>query len=475
MNFLPIFLKLAGQQCLVVGGGEVAARKVATLLKAGGAVTVLAPALGAALAPLAADRRIAHLAKVFEPADLAGFQLVISATDHREVNEQVHAAATRRNLPVNVVDCPELCSFIFPAIVDRSPVVIAVSTGGASPVLARLIRAKLESALPPAYGRLADLAEKFRQGVKQAVHEPHRRRHFWERALGGVVADLMFAGREAEAERHLGNLLETERLGHADTGGGFVSLVGAGPGDPDLLTLGALRAMQEADVVVYDRLVSPEVMALVRNDAEKIYAGKESSRHTLPQDQINALLARLAKQGRRVVRLKGGDPFIFGRGGEEIETLMEEGIPFQVIPGITAASGCAAYAGIPLTHRDHAQAVTFVTGHLKQGGIGELDWERLARPGQTLVIYMGLQGLPQIRAALIGHGCAPDTPAALVQQGTTRHQRVITGTVDNLPGLVADAGVSAPTLVIVGGVVGLHGKLAWFQGADTGNHPPQAI
>jgi len=472
MNFLPIFLKLAGQQCLVVGGGEVAARKVATLLKAGGAVTVLAPALGAALAPLAADGRIAYLAKVFEPSDLTGFQLVISATDHRAVNEQVHAAATRRNLPVNVVDCPELCSFIFPAIVDRSPVVIAVSTGGASPVLARLIRAKLESALPLAYGRLADLAEKFRSRVKQAIQEPDRRRRFWEQALGGVVADLVFAGREAEAEQHLHDLLETGRPDHADTGGGFVSLVGAGPGDPDLLTLGALRAMQAADVVVYDRLVSPEVMALVRNDAEKIYAGKESSRHTLPQDQINALLARLAKQGRRVVRLKGGDPFIFGRGGEEIETLMEEGIPFQVIPGITAASGCAAYAGIPLTHRDHAQSVTFVTGHLKQGGIGELDWERLARPGQTLVIYMGLQALPQLRAALIGHGCIPDTPAALIQQGTTRRQRVITGTVDSLPGLVEEAGVSAPTLVIVGGVVGLHGKLAWFQGASPGTSTP---
>ena len=464
MNFLPIFIKLAGKQCLVVGGGEIAARKAAALLRAGGAVTVLAPELGGSLAPWAEAGRVAYLRKVFEPTDLVGFHLVVSATNRPEVNQVVSRAAEQRRIPVNVVDSPDLCSFVFPAIVDRSPVVIAVSTGGASPVLARLIRAKLESALPAAYGKLAELAEKFRQQAKAMIREPSRRRLFWERTLRGTVADLVFAGRESEAEQRLEQLLEAEQGGQDADGGGFVSLVGAGPGDPDLLTLGALRAMQEADVVVYDRLVSPEIMRLVRNDAEKIYAGKESSRHTLPQDQINALLARLAKEGKRVVRLKGGDPFIFGRGGEEIETLMDEGIPFQVVPGITAASGCAAYAGIPLTHRDFAQSVTFVTGHLKEGEVAELDWERLARPGQTLVIYMGLQGLPRILEALVAHGCPKDTPAALVQQGTTRHQRVIAGTVDTLPELVAGAGVGAPTLVIVGGVVGLHGKLAWFRG-----------
>lgn len=462
MNFLPIFLKLAGKRCLVVGGGEVAARKVETLLRAGGEVTVLSPELGGTLAPWVDEGRIAYIRKAFEPTDVADFHLAVSATDRRDVNEAVSRAAGQRGIPVNVVDCPELCSFIFPAIVDRSPVVIAVSTGGASPVLARLVRARLESALPAAYGKLAELAEKFRQRVKEAVREPSRRRRFWERALQGTVADLVFAGREPEAERCLDAMILTE--GQERDAGGFVSLVGAGPGDPDLLTLRALRVMQEAEVVVYDRLVSPEIMRLVRNDAERIYAGKEASRHTLPQDQINALLVDLAKQGKRVVRLKGGDPFIFGRGGEEIETLMEEGIPFQVVPGITAASGCAAYAGIPLTHRDFAQSVTFVTGHLKDGEAGDLDWSRLARPGQTLVIYMGLQRLSRICEALIGHGCAPETPAALVQQGTTRHQRLIVGTVGDLPGLVAQAEVSAPTLIIVGGVVSLHRKLAWFQG-----------
>ncbi len=473
MNFLPIFLKLAGQPCLVVGGGEVAARKVSTLLRSGGAVTVLAPELCPALAAQAESGLIAYLPKAFDPADLEGFRIAISATNRPEVNQAVSTAAKERGIPINVVDCPELCSFIFPAIVDRSPVVIAVSTGGASPVLARLVRAKLERALPSAYGRLALLAERFRQIVKDTVRDASRRRLFWERTLQGPVADLVFAGREAEAEQRLAGLLEAERH-NATAHSGFVSLVGAGPGDPDLLTLGALRAMQEADVVVYDRLVSPEVMALVRNDAEKIYAGKESNRHTLPQDQINNLLVRLAQQGRRVVRLKGGDPFIFGRGGEEIETLMEQGIPFRVVPGITAASGCAAYAGIPLTHRDFAQSVTFVTGHLKEGGVAGLDWERLARPAQTLVIYMGLTGLAQISASLIAHGCPKDRPAALVQQGTTRQQRLIVGTVESLPAQVAAAGASAPTLVIVGEVVQLHDKLAWFQGGSAESPVPGA-
>jgi uroporphyrin-III C-methyltransferase/precorrin-2 dehydrogenase/sirohydrochlorin ferrochelatase len=467
MNFLPVFLKLAGQKCLVVGGGEVAARKVGTLLRSGGRVTVLSPELGDGLAGLAAEGRIDHLPKTFEPSDLADFRLAVSATDRREVNEAVAGAARQRGIPVNVVDCPELCSFIFPAIIDRSPIVIAVSTGGASPILARQVRARLEGALPAAYGKLAGLAEKFRQRVKGAVREPVRRRRFWERILQGPVAELVFAGREADAEARLEGMIRAENEGWTGEEGGFVSLVGAGPGDPDLLTLRALRVIQEADVIVYDRLVSPEVMRLVRNDAEKIYAGKESSRHTLPQDQINSLLVSLAKAGKRVVRLKGGDPFIFGRGGEEIETLMEEGIPFQVVPGITAASGCAAYTGIPLTHRDFAQSVTFVTGHLKEGG-ADLDWDRLARPGQTLVIYMGLQGLPQICEALIAHGRAPETPAALVEQGTTRHQRLIAGTVRTLPALVAGEAVSAPTLVIVGEVVSLHRKLAWFKGEAGG-------
>lgn len=461
MKYLPIFLSLRGQRCLVVGGGDVAVRKVATLLRASAAVTVVSPTLCQTLQQQCDDGLVAWRRKTFEPDDLVDCLLVISATERRDVNEAVAAAAGAERVLVNVVDCPDLCTFVFPAIVDRSPIVIAVSSGGASPVLARLVRAQLETLLPAAYGRLADLAERFRQRVKTAIGDAKSRRHFWELIVRGPVAELVFAGRQAEAEQRLEALLDDEAANPA--GRGMVSLVGAGPGDPDLLTLRAFRIMQQADVVVYDRLVSPEVMRLVRNDAERIYAGKQSSHHTLPQDEINRLLARLAREGKHVVRLKGGDPFIFGRGGEEIETLMEEGVPFQVVPGITAASGCAAYAGIPLTHRDHAQSCTFVTGHLKDGAITRLDWDRLAQPGQTLVIYMGLQGLDRICAALLDHGCEQDRPAALIQQGTTRHQRVIIGTVGTLPELVAGATISAPTLAIIGGVVKLQGQLSWFR------------
>jgi len=459
MDYLPLFFKLDGLPCLIIGGGEIAARKTATLRQAGGKVTLLSPDLNDALRSLLDEGLIAWREKSFAPEDVEGFHLVIAATADRHVNEAVSIAAKARQIPVNVVDCPELCSFIFPAIIDRSPIVAAFSSGGASPVLARLLRIKLEALIPPGYGTLARLAQRFRQRVKAAIPDGELRRRFWEDALQGDVADLALAGREAEAERRLQARLQNTKIQKT----GMVFLVGAGPGDPDLLTLRALRVMQEADVVVYDRLVSPEIMALVRKDSEKIYAGKQSSNHSLPQEQINRLLADLAKSGRKVVRLKGGDPFIFGRGGEEMETLMEEGIHFQVVPGITAASGCAAYAGIPLTHRDYAQSVAFVTGHLKEGSI-ELEWDRLAVPNQTLVIYMGLQGLDQICAGLISHGCPPDLPAALIQQGTTRHQKVLTGTLTDLPGLVASAEVKAPTLVIVGEVVKLHEKLAWFGG-----------
>ena len=457
MDYLPLFFKLTGQPCLVVGGGEVAARKTATLRQVGGLVTVVSPQLTETLADLSVQHKIEWNKKSFTPDDVDGFKLVIGATSNRSVNEQVFQAAQARNIPVNVVDCPELCSFIFPAIIDRSPIVAAISSGGASPVLARLLRIKLEALIPPEYGSLARLAERFRQQVKRAIADVESRRRFWEDALQGDVADLALAGREEEAAIKL----EQHLLDNSGKKTGMVFLVGAGPGDPDLLTLRALRLMQEADVVVYDRLVSPEIMGLVRKDAEKIYAGKQSSNHSLPQPEINRLLADLAKAGRRVVRLKGGDPFIFGRGGEEIETLMAEGIHFQVIPGITAASGCAAYAGIPLTHRDYAQSCAFVTGHLKDGTI-DLEWERLAVPNQTLVIYMGLQGLAQICTGLIKHGCPASLPAALIQQGTTRHQRVLTGTLADLPDKVAQADVTAPTLVSVGEVVKLHQKLAWF-------------
>ena len=393
--------------------------------------------------------------------------LVIAATSNPIVNQEVSEAAQRLRIPVNVVDNPALCSFIMPSILDRAPILVAVSSGGASPVLTRLLRARLETLIPSAYGRLAAFAGDFRERVKLRFSHPETRRRFWESVLQGPFAEMVFAGKDRAAKAYLEDLLENkadnsvqqEVSGEAQ---GEVYLVGAGPGDPELLTFRAMRLMQQADVVVYDRLVSPEILDMVRRDAPRIYAGKERSKHTMPQESINELLVRLAKEGKRVLRLKGGDPFIFGRGGEEIETLSSQGIPFQVVPGITAATGAASYAGIPLTHRDYAQSCIFVTGHLKDGSV-DLDWPMLARPNQTIVIYMGLLGLPLLCHQLIEHGLPAETPAAIVQQGTTRTQRVLTGSLATLPDLTASAKLMPPTLIIVGEVVKLHQRLAWFE------------
>ena len=469
MDYLPIFIDLHGRRCLVVGGGEVAARKTDLLLAAGAEVHVVSPALGAAMEALVDAGRIAHRAGEFTESDLEGAQLVIAASDDARVNAEAAARADARCIPVNVVDDPARCRFIMPAIVDRSPVVAAVSTGGASPVLARLIRGRLEALIPAAFGALATVAAEFRAGAKAAIPEPVRRRRFWERVLSGPIAEMVFAGRTDDARARLASALED--AGAETDATGEVYLVGAGPGDPDMLTFRALRLMQQADVIVHDRLVSQRVLDLARRDAPRIYAGKRRSEHALPQQDINALLVRLAREGKRVLRLKGGDPFIFGRGGEEIETLAAEGIPFQVVPGITAAAGCAAYAGIPLTHRDHASSCVFVAGHLKDGAVA-LDWESLIQPRQTIVIYMGLVGLPIICRELIERGMPPDTPAALVEHGTTEEQRVLTGTIATLPEAVAKAAVRAPTLIIIGGVVRLRDKLEWFEGR-AGRHPEE--
>ena len=461
MNYLPLFHKLQGGRVLVVGGGEIALRKARLLADAGGVLRVVAPDVDGQLAALAREGGGEVLVRGYQAADLVGCRLVIAATDDPGLNAQVSADAQALSLPVNVVDAPALCTVIFPAIVDRSPLVIAVSSGGDAPVLARLIRAKLEAWVPSAYGELAGLAARFRHKVKTLYPDVNQRRGFWETVFQGPIAERQLAGQGAEAER----LLQAMVDGAPVQQGGEVYLVGAGPGDPDLLTFRALRLMQQADVVLYDRLVAPAIIEMCRRDAERIYVGKRRADHAVPQDQINRLLVDLAQQGKRVLRLKGGDPFIFGRGGEEIEELAEHGIPFQVVPGITAASGCSAYGGIPLTHRDYAQSVRFVTGHLKDG-TSNLPWDDLVAPAQTLVFYMGLVGLPTICAELIRHGRAASTPAALVQQGTTRNQRVFTGTLADLPELVAQHEVHAPTLVIVGEVVQLRDKLAWFEGSQ---------
>jgi uroporphyrin-III C-methyltransferase/precorrin-2 dehydrogenase/sirohydrochlorin ferrochelatase len=460
MDFLPIFMDIQGRPCLVVGGGGIGARKAALLLGAGARVTVVARALGAEMAGYVREGRLAHRPRAFEDADLEGQALAIAATDDPQVNRRVSSLAQARNIPVNAVDDPASCSFILPSIIDRSPVQIAVSTGGASPVLARLLRSRLENCTPAAYGRLAVLVEGFREQVKARFPHVEQRRGFWEQVLQGPVAEMVFAGRDDAARELLERAIQEAE---ATPGlAGEVYLVGAGPGDPDLLTFRALRLMQQADVVVYDRLVSGPILELVRRDAERIYAGKARADHTLPQETINQLLVRLAKEGKRVLRLKGGDPFVFGRGGEEIATLIEEQVSFQVVPGITAASGCAAYAGIPLTHRDHAQACIFVTGHLKDGSI-DLNWAMLAHTGQTIVFYMGLHGVQVICDQLMGHGLPGQTPAALITKGTTPQQRVLIGDLQTLPGLVARNEIKPPTLIIVGEVVKMHEKLRWFR------------
>lgn len=463
MDYLPIFLKVQGRPCLVVGGGKVAARKVALLVRAGARVTVVSPQRCDDVQALSAGAAVTCVERRFRPEDIDGMALAIAATDDEAVNRQVSELARARGIPVNVVDNPDLCSFIVPSIIDRSPVQVAVSTGGASPVLARLLRARLESFIPAAYGRLARLVDDYRQRVKQRFPKAAQRRYFWESILQGRVAELLFAGQEEKAHAALEEAID-DTSENFDSGG-EVYLVGAGPGDPDLITFRALRLMQQADVVVYDRLVAQPILDMVRRDADLIYAGKERDRHTLSQESINELLVRLAKEGKRVLRLKGGDPFIFGRGGEEIETLAQEGIPFQVVPGITAAAGCASYAGIPLTHRDYAQSCTFVTGHLKDGTVN-LDWERLARPAQTIVFYMGMYSIPVISRELIAHGLPPETPVALVQQGTTPQQRVYIETLASLPTLGERHEVKPPTIIIVGTVVSLHERLDWFRSAQ---------
>ena len=458
MDYFPVFFNLKGQECLVVGAGDIAARKIELLSRAGAKITVISRDIGATVAAMQTSHPLTLQQTSFAPGDLRQFRLIVSATDDTETNLLVAKIAKEQGVPVNVVDNPGLSSFIFPAIVDRSPIVIAVSSGGAAPVLARLLRAKIESVIPPTYGRLASLAEKFRDKVKQHIKIAPQRRIFWENVFQGTIAEQVFSGNEQHAEQQLNQALNDF---DGIVNNGEVYLIGAGPGTADLLTFRALRLLQQADVVVYDRLVSPEIIDLARRDAEKIYVGKQRQNHTLPQISINHLLADLAKAGKRVARLKGGDPFIFGRGGEEIETLMSQGIHFQVVPGITAASGCASYAGIPLTHRDHAQSCVFVTGHLKNDSVN-LNWTQLALPNQTVVIYMGLIGLEQICQSLIAHGSPSELPIALIQQGTTDNQKVITGTLGTLPALVAKEAIKAPTIIIIGTVVSLHDKLKWF-------------
>lgn len=458
MDYLPLFHALKGRPCLLVGGGQIALRKARLLTQAGALLQVVAPRILPELLQLLQQHQGQHHLGDYSAEHLSGKALVVCATNNPAVNQQVSQDCFARCLPVNVVDAPELCSVITPAIIDRSPLMVAFSSGGEAPVLARMLRAKIESVLPERLGQLAQFASRFRQAVKDAFSDGDQRRRFWESVLQGPIAEQVLQGNEACAQTAL-----QQRLANpSPQTGGEVYLVGAGPGDPELLTFKALRLMQQAEVVLYDRLVSEPVLNLVRRDAERLYVGKRRQDHALPQTDINQLLLNLAQSGKRVLRLKGGDPFIFGRGGEEIELLAQHNIPFQVVPGITAASGCAAYAGIPLTHRDHAQSVRFITGHLKDNSLN-LPWHEFISPQQTLVFYMGLVGLPTICQQLIAHGKNPHTPCALIERGTSPQQQVHTGTLASLPPLVATTAIQAPTLLIVGEVAGLYPKLAWFQ------------
>ncbi|HCE41455.1 MAG: uroporphyrinogen-III C-methyltransferase [Alcanivorax sp.] len=461
MDFLPLGLKLVGATVLVAGGGDSALRKARLLHRAGARVRLVAPGWREDLRTLVEQGGGECRARPVEAADLDGVRLAVAATDDGAANEALARLADQRGLPVNVVDRPDLSSFVFPALIDRDPLFVAISSSGVSPVLVRRLRARLEAWLPARWGRLARLLGRFRAPLAQRLPARRDREAFWEAQLNGPLEERVLSGHESEAEAGLRQAVDRAAAGPEDAPG-EVYLVGAGPGDPDLLTFRALHLLNKADVVLYDRLVAPEVVALARADAEKVYVGKARDRHTLPQDNINDLLVHYARQGKKVCRLKGGDPFIFGRGGEELEKVVAAGIDFQVVPGITAASGCAAYAGIPLTHRDHAQSVRFVTGHRKDGSV-DLDWAGLMAPSETLVFYMGLVGLRQICARLIEHGRDPATPIALVSRGTTDLQAVITGTLADLPDTIEGREIHAPTLIIVGSVVSLHPRYRWFH------------
>jgi uroporphyrin-III C-methyltransferase/precorrin-2 dehydrogenase/sirohydrochlorin ferrochelatase len=515
MNTFPLFFKLEGCKVLIVGGGDVALRKADLLSRAGACITILAPSICPELQALLTNSKNAKadvehqlIFENYNKSYMLGARVIIAGTDIEALNRQVHADATALNIPVNVVDTPHLCDFIFPAIVDRNPIVIGISSNGKAPVLARLLRARLETLIPQGYGKLAKLAGDFRSEVKTKIPTLTGRRQFWERAFEGQVSELMFAGNETQAAAQLqadldrtaaqivqDNAVKTSPVNsasqHADLSNvqsvsatapvlsedhnssyhtaanpvqpvGEVYIVGAGPGDPELLTFKALRLMQQADIVFYDALVSPQVLDLCRRDADKVFVGKKRSNHAVAQLGINELLVNEAKKGRRVVRLKGGDPFIFGRGGEEIESLRAHNIPYQVVPGITAANAAASYAGIPLTHRDHSQSVRFVTGFLKAGAPNN-NFNSFLNTDETVVFYMGLHSLARLTEGLITAGRSADTPIAIVSNASMPNQQVLVGTLATITELQEQKQLPTPALLIMGDVVALHHDLAWYN------------
>ena len=461
MKSLPIFLDLKGRTALLVGGGAAALPKARLLYAVGAKLRIVAEAPEAAFRAWAEERRIALAERRFQDDDLDGARVAIAAASDQE-NRAVAEAAVARQLPVNVVDQPELSSFLMPAIIDREDVVVAISTHGSAPVLARRLRRSIEALLPAGLGRLAAFARRHRSALAAAVTDPRARRRFWEGFFDGAIARDLLAGRTEGVPARM--LAEINATGRRSVHRGRVALVGAGPGDPELLTLKALRLLQDADVIVHDKLVGPEVLGYARRDAERIYVGKAAGHHHRSQAEINGILLREARAGKRVVRLKGGDPFVFGRGGEELEHLTQHGIEVELVPGITAATGCAAVAGIPLTHRDHASAVTFLSGQGKSEGgkanedkTGEpdLDWASLARSRHTLAVYMGVASSETLSEKLIAHGLDPATPVAVVERGSLPGERCVFGTLAGLAELIAAEEVRAPALIVIGEVVGL--------------------
>ncbi|WP_266159856.1 siroheme synthase CysG, partial [Dyella silvatica] len=457
MKLYPLFADLSGRAVLVIGGGAVAERKAATLIEVKAQVTVNAPELTPQLRRWVEQGLIAHRPDAFRETWLDRVWLVVAATSDRETNRLVASLAELRRIFVNVVDDAELSSFHVPAVVDRAPLTIAISSGGAAPMLARLVRERLESLLDPSLGALTTLAARLRTRIRARLPEMAARRRFYEQLFAGPVAALLRQARPQEARRAAERALLAEAKGTQ----GSVVLVGAGPGDPGLLTLRAVRAMNEADVILHDRLVSAEVLALARRDAERIEVGKQAGNHHYTQDAIHDLLLQHVRAGRRVVRLKGGDPFVFGRGGEELQFLRQHSIAYEVVPGITAALACAAYAGVPLTHRDHAQAVRLLTAQCQRSH-DALDWHALAQERQTLAVYMGVSELAAFSARLLAHGRAASTPFALIENGSRAEQRVVTGTLANMPQRASAHNVRSPALLILGEVAALAESLAWF-------------
>lgn len=466
MEQLPICLNLKDRTVIVTGGGQLAARRACTALRAGARVTIIADTRKDALDEVLRERNVTFRDGFLTDADLEAAFIVFASSENSIDNDRVCKLARARGILVSSEHW-ENCDFTMPSIIDRSPLLVAISSAGTSPLLVRLIAQRLEATIPAAFGHLTKFLGQARHVIANRIGDRLARRHFLETLIDGPVADLVLAGDEARAQALM--LQQADKFGASGPSDvGEVYLVGGGPGDPDLLTFRALRLMQRADVVVYDRLIGSAIMELVRPNAERIYVGKKRNDHALPQEEISKLLVKLAREGKRVLRLKGGDPFIFGRGGEEIELLASEGIPFQIVPGITAASGCASFAGIPLTHRDHAQACVFVTGHTKKGRLSA-DWASLLQPGQTVVIYMGLAYLAELMSDFIAHGADPTLPVAIVENGTRPNQRVVAGTLATIADIADSGGITGPALTIIGSVVTLRDKLAWYNPPSAGD------